>query len=70
MRGKGIVKEDYINGTFDGYTIDGIPVNKSSEAIAKENIGKEVEYEINYNGYRPHGMFNKEIYKKAKIIKQ
>ena len=64
----GIVKEDSEHDIVEGYSIDGIPVHKESEPMAQANVGKEVQYELNYDGYRPFGAFTKEFYKQAKII--
>lgn len=49
---KGIVKEDIVNTILEGYSINNIPVHPDSEDLAKENVGKEVEYELNHDGYR------------------
>ncbi len=65
---KGRVKEDIVHTILEGYSIDGITVHSDSEAKAKENVGKEVEYELTYDGYREFGMFTKEFYKQAIII--
>lgn len=64
----GVVKEDCEHDIVEGYSINGIPVHKESETIAENNIGKEVQYELNFDGYRSFGAFTREFYKKAKII--
>ena len=65
---KGIVKEDIVNTILEGYSINGIAVHRDSEDCAKDNLGKEVEYELNYDGYRRFGIFSQKFYEKAKII--
>jgi len=65
---KGIVKKDIVNTILEGYSINNIPVHPDSEYLAKENVGKEVEYELNHDGYREFGMFNKKFYEKVVII--
>ena len=66
---KGLIKEDKDLGeNIEGYSINNIFVHDNSVAFAKENVGKEVEYELNYDGYRPYGAFKKDFYKKAIII--
>ena len=65
---KGIIKEDMELTILQGYIINDIPVHPDSEEFAKNNLGKKVEYELNYDGYRQFGMFTKDFYKKAKII--
>jgi len=64
---KGIVKEDIVNTILEGYSINGICVHPNSENIAKKNVGKEVEYELNYDGYRKYGMWNEKFYEKVVI---
>lgn len=64
---KGKIKEDRIDNELYGYSINKIPIHKDSELIAKDNVGKEVKYELNYDGYRKFGMFSEKFYKKAKI---
>ena len=65
---KGIIKEDLVYSILEGYSINGITIHKYSEDFAKNNVGQEVEYELNYDGYRASGMFNKKFYEKV-IIK-
>ena len=65
---KGVTKEDVVNTIIEGYSINGIIVHKGSEEIARNNVGKEVEYELNYDGYRKFGMFSERFYEKAIII--
>jgi hypothetical protein len=64
---KGIIKEDVVNTTLEGYSINGVHVHKKSEKFAEANIGKEVEYELNYDGYRQHSAFTKRFFEKAII---
>jgi hypothetical protein len=64
---KGIIKEDIVHTILEGYSINGIIVHKDSEELAKNNVGKEVEYELNYDGYRKFGMFSEKFYEKAVI---
>lgn len=59
----GIIQEDINFGTLIGYLINGMVVPRSYEQIAKENVGKNVQYEVSYEGYRKYGMFTKEFYK-------
>lgn len=65
----GEIKEDRIHNILEGYSINGIFVHKSCEEYAKENVGKIVEYELNYDGYRRFGAFNKKFYETAMIVK-
>jgi hypothetical protein len=62
---KGIVKEDIVHTIKEGYSVNGIPVHKDSEELASKNVGKEMWYELNYDGYREFGMFTKDFYKQA-----
>lgn len=66
---KGIIKEDRdISEEVIGYSINDVVVHRDSEAFAEKNIGKEIEYNLNFDGYRQFGAFKKEFYKKAIII--
>ena len=65
----GKIKEDIVHNVLEGYSINGIFVHKSCEEYAKENVGKNVEYELNYDGFRRFGAFNKKFYETALIKK-
>ncbi len=65
---KGIIREDIVYTILEGYSINGIHVHKDSEQFAAENVGKEVSYELNYDGYRKYGMWKESFYEKALIV--
>lgn len=65
---KGIIQEDVVNTILEGYSINGIHVHKKSESFAEKNVGSEVEYELNYDGYRKHSAFTKRFFEKAFIL--